>query len=123
MIGASGGYLQLFGTKNKTWEFPEHDNDCKAIMLFSVPISQGASILRHSVIKNHGIRYKEDLPPVGEDWLYWLDWSKVSKFENLQDSRYALSERRPQCLIWKRQILGPQADIQTDIFILWNSIE
>ena len=84
-VGASGGYLQLFGDKERTWKFPEHDDDCKAQLLFGVPVSQGASIMRRSVIKENDIRYTADLPPVGEDWLYWLQWSKVSCFGNLQE--------------------------------------
>jgi glycosyltransferase involved in cell wall biosynthesis len=85
-IGASGGFLQLFGDQDKVWEYPEHNDDCKAKLLFGVPVSQGASILRRSVIREHGIRYADDLPPFGEDWLYWLEWSKVSRFGNLQEN-------------------------------------
>lgn len=85
MVGASGGALQLLGDGDKIWEFPKSDEDCKAQLLFSVPVSQGASIMRHSVIKEHGIRYSKDLPAVGEDWLYWLQWFKVSSFGNLQE--------------------------------------
>jgi hypothetical protein len=85
MVGASGGALELLGDGNELWEFPETDEDCKAQLLFSVPVSQGASILRRSVIKEHDIRYAEDLPAVGEDWLYWLQWSSVSSFGNLKE--------------------------------------
>ena len=85
LVGASGGSIQLLGDGDKIWGFPENDEECKAQLLFSVPVSQGASIMRHSVIKEHCIRYAENLPVVGEDWLYWLKWFKVSRFGNLKE--------------------------------------
>ena len=85
MIGASGGALELIGDADEIWKFPLNDDDCKAQLLFGVPVSQGTSILRNSIIKKHDIRYAEDLPPVGEDWLYWLQWASVSSFGNLEE--------------------------------------
>lgn len=84
-VGVSGGFLQLFGEYERVWKYPAYNDECKAQLLFGVPVAQGSSIMRHSVIKEHAIRYTADLPAVGEDWLYWLHWSKVSRFGNIQE--------------------------------------
>ncbi|MBK8338988.1 MAG: glycosyltransferase family 2 protein [Flavobacteriales bacterium] len=71
-VGASGGWLQLFGARDRTWKFPLTDDACKAQLLFSVPVSQGASIMRRSVLEAHGLRYDPGLA-AGRGGLAVLD--------------------------------------------------
>lgn len=85
-IGASGGQLELFGATNKTWAFPLDPDDCAAQLLFGVPVSQGASILRRSVLEEHGLRYDPTWPRFGEDWLFWLRMARVTRFANIPDT-------------------------------------
>lgn len=82
-IGASGGHLQLFGSRNKLWTFPLDPDDCHAQLLFGVPVSQGASILRRSVLEAHELRYDPTWPRVGEDWLFWVRMARHTRFANL----------------------------------------
>lgn len=84
-LGVCGGFLRLFGDSDDTWEFPETDAACKAHMLFGIPVSQGTAMMRSSVIKEHSIRYTEEMPAVGEDREYWLQWERVSAFHNIQE--------------------------------------
>ncbi|MCB0794379.1 MAG: glycosyltransferase family 2 protein, partial [Flavobacteriales bacterium] len=84
-VGASGGALQLFGTQDAVWRFPADDEACKAGLLFQVPLSQGASILRRSVLEEHGLRYDDHWPRIGEDWLFWTRMAPHTRFANLQD--------------------------------------
>ncbi len=84
-IGASGGHLQLFGARDRTWTFPLTPDDCAAQQLFGVPVSQGASILRRSVVEQHGLRYDPQWPRVGEDWLFWIRMGRVTRFANLDE--------------------------------------
>lgn len=82
-LGASGGSVRLFGAERGDWSFPMRDDDCKAQLLFGVPVSQGASILRRSVLERHNLRYDPTWPRVGEDWCFWARMSSFTRFGNL----------------------------------------
>lgn len=84
-IGASGGALQLFGASREVWRLPLTDEECQAQLLFGVPVSQGASILRRSVLEAHHLRYDPAWPRIGEDWLFWARMSRVTRFGNLDE--------------------------------------
>ncbi|MBK9276181.1 MAG: glycosyltransferase family 2 protein [Flavobacteriales bacterium] len=94
-VGASGGWLKLFGARDRVWKFPLDDAACKAQLLFGVPVSQGASILRRAVLEAHGLRYDPAWPRVGEDWLFWTRLARVSAFGNL-DAPMTLYRRGEQ---------------------------
>lgn len=81
-IGASGGQVRLFGAEDSVWSFPLTPDACAAQLLFGVPVSQGASIIRRRILEEHALRYDEAWPRVGEDWLFWLRMAKVSRFMN-----------------------------------------
>ncbi|MCB0792008.1 MAG: glycosyltransferase family 2 protein [Flavobacteriales bacterium] len=84
-IGASGGWLQLFGERDVAWRFPLTDEACRSALLFRVPLSQGASIVRRSVLEEHHLRYDPDWPRVGEDWLFWARIAPHTRFANLDE--------------------------------------
>lgn len=85
-IGASGGRLDLFGSTSSSWSFPLAPDDCAAQLLFGVPVSQGASILRRSVLEAHQLRYDPQWPRIGEDWLFWTRMGRHTRFANLPDT-------------------------------------
>ncbi len=84
-IGASGGRLDLFGSTKESWSFPLDPDECAAQQLFGVPLSQGASILRRSVLEQHGLRYDPHWPRIGEDWLFWTRMGRVTRFANIAE--------------------------------------
>lgn len=84
-IGASGGRLNLFGSTRESWSFPLDPDDCAAQQLFGVPLSQGASILRRSVVEAHHLRYDPTWPRIGEDWLFWTRMGRVTRFANIAE--------------------------------------
>ena len=84
-IGASGGRLDLFGSTRESWSFPLDSDDCAAQQLFGVPLSQGASILRRSVLETHHLRYDPTWPRIGEDWLFWTRMGRVTRFANIAE--------------------------------------
>lgn len=94
-VGASGGQLQLFGAEDQPWNFPLDAESCAAELPFGVPVSQGASILRCSVLRAHGLRFDPGWPRIGEDWLFWLRMAPHTRFASL-----------PQVLVHYRR--GPQ---------------
>lgn len=94
-VGASSGALQLFGESDHRWGFPLTDAECRAQLLFAAPLSQGASILRRSVIDDNTIRYAPEWPRIGEDWLFWARLMRVTRVANLPDV-LTLYRRGPQ---------------------------
>jgi hypothetical protein len=84
-IGASGGGVVLFGNADERWTFPLTDAECKAQLVFGVPIPQGGSILRTSVLRKHGIRYRDEWPRIGEDWLFWVSLAPHTRFGNIPE--------------------------------------
>lgn len=48
-------------------------------------MAQPASILRRSIIEDHGLRYLPAWPRVGDDWLFWLRMAPHTRFANLPD--------------------------------------
>lgn len=92
---ASGGHLRLFGDEEELWRYPIGEERCRAELLFNTPVSQGASILRTSMLRAHGLRYEDHWPRIGEDWLFWAQLSKHGEFDNV-DEPLLLYRRGPQ---------------------------
>lgn len=118
-VVASGGHLQLFGARDRLWKFPIEHDDCVANLLFGVPVSQGASIMRRSVVEQHGLRYDPSWPRVGEDWLFWLRVSRAGRFGNL-DEAMTLYRRGEQNISHGRDKSEDFADITRRTFAFFG---
>lgn len=118
-VVASGGHLQLFGARDRLWKFPIEHEDCVANLLFGVPVSQGASIMRRSIVELHGLRYDPSWPRVGEDWLFWLRVSHVGRFGNL-DEAMTLYRRGEQNISHGRDKSEDFADITRRTFAFFG---
>ena len=114
-VVASGGHLQLFGARDRLWKFPIDHEDCMANLLFGVPVSQGASIMRRSLVEQHHLRYDPSWPRVGEDWLFWLRVSRVGRFGNL-DEAMTLYRRGEQNISHGRDKSKDFADLTRRVF-------
>lgn len=110
-VGASGGHLQLFGHDTEIWRFPLTDDACRAQLLFGPPVSQGASILRRSVLEEHGLRYDPSWPRVGEDWLFWLRMAPCTRFAGL-DAPLVHYRRGPQNIARGRDRIADSTFLQ-----------
>ncbi len=82
-LGASGSHMQVLGTTNEPWKASLTDAECRAGVLFKIPIYQPASIYRTSVLREHGLRFQDDWPRYGEDWLFQLRLLKVTRVANV----------------------------------------
>ena len=118
-IGASGGHLQLFGARDRTWTFPLTPDECAAQQLFGVPVSQGASILRRSVLEQHGLRYDPHWPRVGEDWLFWIRMGRVARFANL-DEPMTMYRRGEQNISHGRDRFADFTFLQDAVFTFYD---
>ena len=114
-IGASSGIVQFFGTETIAVELPLSPEECAAQLLFSVPVSQGASILRRSVLDLHGLRYDPAWPRMGEDWLFWLRMAPHTRMANMK--KVVLFYRRGSQNISKgRDKLKDYSFLQREVF-------
>lgn len=82
---ASGSHLKLFGDADELWPYPIGEDRCRAELLFNNPVSQGASIIDARRIRQAGIRYADDWPRIGEDWIYWAHCSAHGGFDNIDE--------------------------------------
>jgi glycosyltransferase involved in cell wall biosynthesis len=82
-VGACGGHQLVFGEENELWRYPIGQDRCRAELLFNLPISQPASVLRRSVLRAHDLRFEDHWPRIGEDWLFWVKMSRYTQFDNV----------------------------------------
>ncbi len=82
-LGASGSHQLILGTTDQVMRAPLTDAECRAGILFQIPIFQPTSIYRRSVLVEHGIRYDDDWPRYGEDWWYQQRLLKVTRVANI----------------------------------------
>jgi hypothetical protein len=84
-IGACSGHVRLLGDPSVLRRLDLEDRDCKARMLFGVPLHQPATAYRRSVLVEHGIRFKDEWPRYGEDWMQQVELAQVTRFRNLDE--------------------------------------
>jgi glycosyltransferase involved in cell wall biosynthesis len=84
-IGASGSHMRLLDDPSQRWCASLRDVDIRASVLFQIPIYQPSSIYRRSVLVEHGVRFDDEWPRVGEDWLFQLRLLKVTRLANIDD--------------------------------------
>ncbi len=114
-VGASSGALRLFGDNGQIWRLPLTDEACKANLLFGVPVSQGASILRRSVVEAHRLRYDAAWPRVGEDWLFWTTMAPTTQFGNI-DQVVTLYRRGEQNISHGQSKVATHRVIMREVF-------
>lgn len=83
-IGVCGTWLEVFGEGRKTtfWKIPLINKELKLKLIFSVPFAHPSIIMRKEIIDKYGLRYKEQYKNA-EDYKFWLDFSKHTKFANI----------------------------------------
>ncbi len=86
-IGVFSSGLKRFGNDNSVWQFPEHDDDIKAYLLFGPSIAHAPSIIRTQVMKKNNIFYRDVYQHI-EDYDLWYRLMKVTKFANTKEVLY-----------------------------------
>jgi len=84
-IGVIGGWVKTFGSLNQVWTMPERDEDIQVQGFFSSMILNPTAMFRSSLINGEkSIRYRSDFKYGGEDFHFWFELSRITKFYNLQ---------------------------------------
>ena len=81
--GVVGGWTRL--TSNGSVNtYPEEDQDIRYGMMSGPTLWHPASMIRRSVLAEHGIRYEAGYSPV-EDYMLWMRLLAHTSFHNLQE--------------------------------------
>ncbi len=82
-VGVVGTYAGILG-KGRSLHHPVDNIDIKQAMLFNCVISHSSSMLRKSVMLEHGIRWREDYSPA-EDYMLWAELMPHTLFHNIPE--------------------------------------
>ncbi|MBL7950711.1 MAG: glycosyltransferase [Flavobacteriales bacterium] len=82
-LGACSAYVQLMTDPTIIYHVPLDDAACKARLLFGVALNQQVTAYRREVLVRHDIRFGDDWPHYGEDWMQHLALARVTRFKNL----------------------------------------
>ena len=85
-VGASGSHMELLYEPGVMRRATLSDTDCRAVVLFHIPIYQPSSIYRREVLERHSVRFQDDWPQYGEDWLFQLRLLKVTRLANMDEA-------------------------------------
>lgn len=94
-VGAVGSQLPAFGGDSRTYATPSDDAACRAIMLFGMPVTYGATTFRRSVIEAYHLRCDVDWRLPGMDYLFVLKVGAHAAYANLQEplTRYRVGDQ------------------------------
>lgn len=84
-LGMSGSHMVVLDRPGDLRRASLSDTDCRAGVLFQIPVYQPTSIYRRAVLVEHGIRFEDAWPRYGEDWLFQLRLLKVTEVANLDE--------------------------------------
>jgi len=100
-LGASGSHVELLHQPGVVRKATLSDADCRAGVLFRIPMFQPTTIYRRSVLIEHSIRFEDPWPRYGEDWLLQLRLLRVTRIANMNEAlvRYRVA---PQNLASQR---------------------
>jgi len=85
-LGLSGGALSLMHAPDMLRSKPLDHDACRAELLFGVAVHQPTAIFRRAALLASGVRFRDDLPRWGEDWMVQLELSEHTRFANLPDA-------------------------------------
>jgi glycosyltransferase involved in cell wall biosynthesis len=81
-IGASGSHQLVMGSTD-VMRASLTDAECRAGVLFQIPMFQPTSIYRRQVLVQQGIRFSDDWPRYGEDWWLQARLLRVTQVANI----------------------------------------
>ncbi len=91
-VAASGTYIEVFGKYSAIWKrFTPGYEQCRRNIFWFSTIQNPSSIIRNSVIMEHGLKYKRPYAYIdgdkdyalAEDYKFWYDVSRVGTLSNL----------------------------------------
>lgn len=81
-IGACGAHQQVMGSTD-VMRASLTDEECRAGVLFQIPMFQPSTIYRRQIMLEHGVRFMDDWPRYGEDWWLQARLMRVTQVANI----------------------------------------
>ena len=82
-VGVVASWVDCF-PENTKLHFPADDVEIKKLLMEVCSIVHPSSMIRKSVLLEHGLQYEEEFTP-SEDYCLWLRMIEFTKFHNLQE--------------------------------------
>jgi len=94
-IGALGSAIQGFGANDSLFRWKEDDTYNRGRLLFGLPVSYPAAMIRRSILEAHHIRCNENWKIPGMDYLFFLSMAPHMRFANLPEAliKYRMGEQ------------------------------
>jgi glycosyltransferase involved in cell wall biosynthesis len=84
-VGVVGSWAKTFGTKEELWMMPENDPEIRVQGLFSSMVLNPTAMIRRDILElDPPVRYRSEFDLGAEDFQFWYELSKRTKFHNLQ---------------------------------------
>ena len=84
-VGACGSEFQILGGPERAPVRPATDRECRAFMLFGDPVHYQTSMLRRSVLEEHGLRCNAEWRLPGMDYIFILGIAPYAAYANLRE--------------------------------------
>jgi glycosyltransferase involved in cell wall biosynthesis len=118
-VGVCGSFVMISNGHKDLRKFPEGHKEIEAHLLFDNPIDHSSAILRTSLFRDKGFRYRDKYEGM-EDHDLWLRMKKATHFANIgeplvearhHDHRQSVAERKEKAFYFFVETL-PQLGIQ-----------
>jgi|JI10StandDraft_1071094.scaffolds.fasta_scaffold01419_6 glycosyltransferase involved in cell wall biosynthesis len=119
-IGLCGTAIALVHDPATVRRNPGSDADIRAQLLFGVGVYQPTMAVRRSVVATQGIKYREDWPWYGEDWLFQLDLIRATQAANI-DEPLVMYREGPQNMAHGRDRRTDLADLHRRVLQAFGS--
>ena len=115
-IGVCGGCGKRFGSSDSLVVLPERHEDCLVSMLFSCSIL--VPVFRFELYSKWGMRYRHEAFPA-EDYRFWADCSKVTRFYNVQKVLFHYRMHETQICSSLKEVQVGKADEVRKLMLDW----
>lgn len=83
-VSVCGCNVQLISGSSSIWMYPENDQECKDLLLLSVPFAHPTVVFKKSGIHHHQPLYNENMT-AAEDYDLWVKLAGKCCFGNVQE--------------------------------------
>lgn len=84
-VGLLGGAVRMMGGSTGEKRRVADDAGLRAQLLFGVAVFQTVSAYRTRVLRDHGLRFGDEWPRYGEDWMLQARIARHTRLANLED--------------------------------------
>ncbi|MCW5898874.1 MAG: glycosyltransferase [Flavobacteriales bacterium] len=114
-VGLLGGAVRMMGGSTGEKRRVAEDAGLRAQLLFGVAVFQTVSAYRTRVLRDHGLRFGDDWPRYGEDWMLQARIARHTRLANLAEP-LVLYRHGPQGVSYGRDKAADLRFLIRDVF-------